>query len=86
MGVLQFILSFQMTVLLLVPVLPLFIDLFFILMQRVTPAVLFEVVGAKVDKLRGKVGSAVEIKDFKILCIDKSFNVATVRVEVSEQT
>jgi hypothetical protein len=64
-----------------IPSIPLFVDVFFILMQRVTPAILYNVIQHKIDKLQASFPD-ITIKEFKIMCVDKGYNIANVIVEL----
>lgn len=85
LGLLGFVLHWNFVVAVLAPCWPILFETFQILMLAVTPHWLHLVVKDKLNKLSSSFeqsGVDVRILDFKIICLDKSFNIANVRIEV----
>ena len=73
-----------MIVLLLLPAVPLMVDVFSILMQRASPPYLNTVIDNKLKKLQVQYGESEHftIKNSKLFTVDKGYNILNVYVEI----
>ena len=79
-GLIEHIFSFQLIVLMIIPALPLFVDVCFIFMQRVNPPLLFDVIKAKLRKLEET--HSFETKQMHLWALDKSFTICQLKIAI----
>ena len=81
-GMIEQIFTFQILALLIIPVVPLFFDVFFILMNRVSPPYLLDLLTHKLDKMQTDAPYPFTVGDIKLWCLDKSYSIACVTLQI----
>eukprot|EP00347_Sterkiella_histriomuscorum_P010012 403339025 len=84
-GLLENILSILKGLTILVATLPLCLDLCYTILQKVNPAQLGYLIEEKLKRL-GYIEGIICIKNWHLWCLDKSYRVCSLQVEVSENT
>ena len=80
LGLFQIILSFQLCLLMLLPVIPLFIDVSNTFMQRVNPPQLFDLIKYKLEKIQ-KARDDFTIRQLRVWNLDKAFTIVELSID-----
>lgn len=84
-GILESVLSILKGILILGASVPLSLDLCFTILQRVNPSQLGYIIEDKLKKL-GYTEGIIKVRQWHLWCLDKSYRICSLHVEVTEQT